>query len=212
MTAALLQEPRWVGAARALVSGCLDLRSDEERIALLEQVCRALGDELYPAFLRVLAEVGRRGDHAARIAVAQALVGALRSGRLPSGRIGGWGGVGSAAPVRSLGPLEYLCVSVNSEEGRDAHSQRQFLQAAEAVMSLVDVHDEARELYCAKLLADAAQPLEGAMTRSTRRAMEAMASAWAGGEGPALAAQRFVEALGASRPGLEPVRAMLAVR
>lgn len=188
MTAALLREPGWAGAARALVSGCIDLHADDDRIALLEQLCRALGSELYPAFLRVLAEVGRRGDHAARAAVARALVAALRSGRLPSGQVGGWGG--AAASVRNLGPLEYLCAAAERGLGLG-----EFVQSAEAVMALVDADDDARQLYCHKLLSDAAQPLEGAMSRNTRRAVEAMATAWAEGQGPALAAQRFVEAL-----------------
>src|SRR5258706_289588 len=45
--AALLSEPRWVLAAQALVDGCVDLPSDEDRVALLAAVCEGLGDELY---------------------------------------------------------------------------------------------------------------------------------------------------------------------
>src|SRR3989442_4921679 len=84
--AALLSEPRWAAAAQALVDGCVDLPGDEDRVALLAAVCEGLGDELYPAFLRLLWTIGLHGDHAARAAVARALVHALRSGRLPSGR------------------------------------------------------------------------------------------------------------------------------
>ncbi len=68
---ALLAEPRWPQAARELISGCVDLPSDDDGVALLESVCLGLGDELYPAFLRLLCEVGRYGDHDARAAVAR---------------------------------------------------------------------------------------------------------------------------------------------
>ena len=87
----LLAEPRWTLAAQALVEGCIDLQNDEDRVALLTTVCERLGDDLYPAFLRVLWTIGERGDHAACAAVARALVHALRTGRLPSGRRGAWG-------------------------------------------------------------------------------------------------------------------------
>src|SRR5262249_29360387 len=86
VASALLAEPRWANAAQALVDGCVDLPNDEDRVALLAAVCEGLGDDLYPAFLRVLAIVGKNGDHGARAAVANALVHALRTGRLPSGR------------------------------------------------------------------------------------------------------------------------------
>src|SRR5918911_488373 len=87
----------------------VDLRGSDDAVAFLEAVCKGLGDELYPAFLRVLCEIGRHGDHAARAAVARTLVQALRSGRLPSGRRAAWGANRWSAGARSLGPLEYLC-------------------------------------------------------------------------------------------------------
>lgn len=111
MASPLLAEPRWAQAAQALVDGCLDLPHDEDRVALLAAVCEGLGDELYPAFLRVLALIGRHGDHAACAAVAGALVHALRTGRLPSGRRGAWG----ADPQR-LAPVAYG--STRSQIGR----------------------------------------------------------------------------------------------
>src|SRR5262245_34047578 len=96
----LRPEPRWLQASQALVEGCLDLPTDEERVALLSTVCERLGDELYPAFLRVLWAIGQHGDHAACAAVANALVHALRTGRLPTGRRAAWG-----ANAAARGPL-----------------------------------------------------------------------------------------------------------
>lgn len=195
MRAALLSEPRWVSAARALISGCVDLRRDDDAVALLELVCRRLGDDLYPAFLRVLAEVGRRGDHVARSAVARALVLALRSGRLPSGRLGTWGAHSDPlrlASGRSLGPLEYLCAWLGQADMPVEQQRREFLDSAEAIMLLVEADDEARALYCEKLQAEANDPLEGAWSRRARDGMKALASAWSRGEPAAVAAQGFV--------------------
>lgn len=203
--AALLCEPRWAQAAQALVDGCIDLPDDESRVALLATVCDALGDELYPAFLRVLWLIGQQGDHAACAAVARALVHALRTGRLPSGRRSAWG---DSAPTpsqsaygrtRCLGPLEYLCAWHSQAEPVRALSAAQFHLAARSVMDLVAACREARLLYCEKLLADADDPLPGALTRQTREALRALAAAWAAGEPAFDASARFVQALPVAR-------------
>ena len=202
----LLPEPRWAQASQALVEGCLDLQSDEDRVALLATVCERLGEDLYPAFLRVLWTIGERGDHAACAAVARALVHALRTGRLPSGRRGAWGATaampsaGFGAP-RSLGPLEYLCAWFAQAEPARALTAAQFHTAACAVMDLIATSDEARALYCEKLLADVEDPIAGALTRQTRHALRELATAWAAGV-PALdASARFLSALPESRDG-----------
>lgn len=211
MRAALLAEPRWLEAARALVTGCVDLRAGDDAVVFLEAVCRGLGDELYPAFLRVLCEVGRHGDHAARAAVARTLVRALRSGRLPSGRRAAWGSnaswpgglggnLGGLGSGRSLGPLEYLCASAADGDGPSALTARDFDLAATSVMALVAADDEARQLYAEHLLACAADPLEGAWPRPARHALRAMADAWWRGAAPAEASARFLAALVDARP------------
>ncbi|NRF67239.1 hypothetical protein HLB44_09615 [Aquincola sp. S2] len=198
---ALLSEPRWAPAAQALVDGCTDLRDDEDRVALLAAVCEGLGDELYPAFLRVLWTVGQHGDHAACAAIARALVHALRTGRLPSGRRSAWG---DSAPtpaqsafgrVRCLGPLEYLCAWHAQADPVRALSSAQFHLAARALMDLVGASAEARALYCEKLLADADDPLPGALTRQTREALRALATAWGQGAPSFEACARFLQAL-----------------
>lgn len=193
----LLAEPRWGLAAQALVDGCIDLANDEDRVALLAAVCEGLGDELYPAFLRVLSLVGQHGDHAARAAVANTLVHALRTGRMPSGRRAAWGAStpGGFASKRSLGPLEYLCAWHAQAEPAQALAAEQFYAAACAVMELVATSREARLLYCEKLLADVDDPISGALTRSTRDALRAMATAWAEGAAAADACVRFLATL-----------------
>lgn len=196
MTATLLPQPRWRDAARALVSGCVDLRSDDEAVTLMQAVCVGLGDELYPAFLRVLCEIGVHGDYAARAAVARTLVRALRSGRLPSGRRAAWGSnLRAGGGGRSLGPLEYLCACAADREHAAALSARDFDLGAQSVMALVAADDDARLLYAAHLRACAEDPLEGALPRSGRHAMRALAQAWLDGAEPAQASAAFLAAL-----------------
>lgn len=204
MASPLLAQPRWAQAAQALVDGCLDLPHDEDRVALLAAVCEGLGDELYPAFLRVLGLIGQHGDHAACAAVAGALVHALRTGRLPSGRRGAWGADPQRlAPVaygstRSLGPLEFLCAWHAQAEPARALDAAQFQAATRTLMDLIATNPDARLLYCEKLLADVDDPIGGAMTRQTRQALRALATAWAGGASAFEACARFVDALPAA--------------
>lgn len=206
MATLLLPEPRWAEAAQALVNGCLDLPNDEDRVALLTAVCEGLGDELYPAFLRVLWTIGQHGDHAACAAVARALVHALRTGRLPSGRRGAWGASAPSSAVsfgnmRNLGPLEYLCAWHAQAEPARAMTAAQFHTAARALMDLIAASPEAHALYCEKLLADVDDPISGALTRQTRHALRALATAWAAGVASFDASARFICALPAAGSG-----------
>ena len=153
----LLAQPRWVQAAQALVEGCIDLPNEEDRVALLVAVCDGLGDELYPAFLRLLWSIGRFGDHAACAAVADTLVHALRTGRMPSGRRNAWGADSSSLAAttyrstRNLGPLEYLCAWHAQAVPERALTAEQFHAAARSLMDLIATSSEARALYCEKL-------------------------------------------------------------
>jgi hypothetical protein len=207
--AALLSEPRWAQAAQALVDGCIDLHDDEDRVSLLAAVCARLGDELYPAFLRLLWTIARVGDHAARAAVADALVHALRTGRLPSGRRSAWGASAEAAKAaaqnyghtRSLGPLEYLCAWHAQAEPAQALTAEQFHTAARSLMDLIGTSAQARLLYCEKLLADVDDPIAGALTRQTRHALRELATAWANGADTFDASARFVSMLAVARDG-----------
>lgn len=205
MSSTLLSNPRWALAAQSLVEGCVDLQNDEDRVALLAAVCEGLGDELYPAFLRVLSLIGQNGDYAARVAVAQAVVHALRTGRLPSGRRSAWG-ASAAAPVdsvfgrtRCLGPIEFLCAWHAQDDSDSGLPAEQFDAAARAVMDLIGASDEARSLYCEKLLADADNPLGGTLRRDTREALRALATAWSKGASSIEASARFLDTLTVAR-------------
>ena len=173
----LKPDPDWSGAAEVLIEGCVYLPTAEERVRWLERLCLSLGDALYPAFLQVLCRIGEHGDASAQKAVADTLVLALQTGRLPSGRHTAWGATHGAA-TRAMGPIEYLCAWHSQPDNRGLLGATAFDRAARAVLGLVSHSDTARRMYCAKLLADAEDPLGGAWSRGTRPALAAMARSW----------------------------------
>lgn len=182
----LKSQPDWLAAAQGLVDGCAALAQPEARIALMESVCSGLGDALYPAFVNLLCHIERHGEPEAQALVADTLVHALSSGRLPSGRLAAWGGalrpVGEGyGHARSLGPIEYLCAWHAQPSGREPLSASAFDAALQPLLRLVGGSRSARALYCAKLRADAQDPLGGSWSRTARQAMLALADAWDGG-------------------------------
>jgi hypothetical protein len=193
----LLAQPRWADAAQALIVGCVDLGPRQDgAIALMETLCIGLGDQLYPAFLRVLAEVNQRGEYAARAAVAQTLAQALCQGRLPSGSRAAWGGHQAGTLRRSLGPIEYLCLAAWPQRGSSELSPEQFQTLASAVMELLDCDAEARMLYAGHLCAVADDPLDGTMPREVRAALRALAQSWRSHPDASQACSAFVASLG----------------
>ncbi|MGM9482141.1 hypothetical protein ACS5PN_13215 [Roseateles sp. NT4] len=195
--AELLAQPRWVDAAQALIGGCVDLGPRQDgAVALMETVCTGLGDQLYPAFLRVLAEVNLRGEYAARAAVAQTLAQALSQGRLPSGSRAAWGSQQPRAQRRSLGPIEYLCLAAWPQQRPAELSPEQFQTLASAVMELLDCDAEARLLYADHLSAVADDPLDGTMPREMRAALRTLAQSWRSDPDASRACSAFVAGLG----------------
>jgi hypothetical protein len=177
--AELLAQPRWVDAAQALISGCVDLGPGQDgAIALMEAVCTGLGDQLYPAFLRVLAEINGRGEYAARAAVAQTLVQALSQGRLPNGSRAAWGAHQPGALRRSLGPIEYLCLAAWPRQGAAELPPEHFQTLASALMDLLDCAPDARNLYADHLAAVADDPLDGTLPREVRTALRDLSQRW----------------------------------
>jgi len=201
MTPELRAEPDWHGAAEVLIEGCAHLPDDEQRVRWMERLALALGDALYPAFLKVLCLVGEQGDAAAQRAVAHALVQALASGRLPAGRQASWGSPSAAASGRPFGPIEYLC-AWHAQGGTQALPAAAFDRTARAVLGLVSHSPAAHQLYRAKLLADADDPLDGSWTRGSRDALKALAQAWRQPGCEAAAVDAFLHTLHGGGSGL----------
>ena len=134
----LRSQPDWSGAAEVLIEGCAHLPTQDERVRWLERVCLSLGDSLYPAFLRVLCLIGEQGDANAQRVVAETLVHALESGRLPSGRHAAWGATSlNAAGFRAMDPIEYLCAWHAQPDGRGALNATAFDRNARVLLGLV---------------------------------------------------------------------------
>ena len=191
--------PDWSAAAEVLIEGCAHLPGEEARVRWLEQLCLSMGDALYPAFLQVLCRIGEHGDAPAQKAVADTLVLALQSGRLPSGRHAAWGASGGSTATRAMGPIEYLCAWHAQPDQRGPLPANAFDRAARAVLGLISHSEAAKQLYCAKLLADADDPLDGSWSRGTRTALRTMTRAWTDGApgqpGAAQAVDAFLQAL-----------------
>lgn len=197
----LRSQPDWEAAAQALINGCAALTTPEQRVRFMDRVCLALGDQLYPAFLRLLCLVSDHGDENAKRAVAQTLVHALSTGRMPSGRLNAWGshaseaGAPATAHTRSLGPIEYLCAWHAQQSGPTPLPVAAFDTAARAVISLVSVDPQAKALYCAKLRQDIDDQLGGSLTRTTRAALSALVSSWEAGDSPDMVVQCLLDQL-----------------
>lgn len=192
--------PDWGAAAQTLINGCTTLATAEQRVRFMDRVCLALGDQLYPAFLKVLCLVSDHGDSEARRAVAQTMVHALSTGRMPSGRLQAWGGHAGdghagGAHTRSLGPIEYLCAWHAQQSGPSPLPAAAFDTAAKAVISLVSSDPQARALYCAKLRQDIDDPLGGSLTRTTRAGLSALVATWESGAPPQAVVQSLLDAL-----------------
>jgi hypothetical protein len=199
-TPRLLTEPDWGAATQTLINGCGTLVNPEQRVRFMDRVCFSLGDQLYPAFLKLLCMVNDHGDETARQAVAQTLVHALSTGRMPSGRLNAWGGYAiegrsAAGHTRSLGPIEYLCAWHAQQSGEDPLPAAAFDNAAKSVVALVSTDPQAQALYCAKLRQDIDDPLGGSLTRSTRAGLSALVAAWEKGDPPETVVQSLLSAL-----------------
>lgn len=207
----LRAEPDWAGAAQTLIDGCANLAQPHDRLLLLDDVCSALGDELYPALLHLLYVIGARGTPEAQRAVAGTLVDGLMSGRLPSGRLAAWGAAASpdrASGTRSLGPIEYLCAWYAQTDGHGAGrtplTADAFDRSLRALLGLVGHDPRAARLYADKLRADAADPLGGTLSRGTRHALRQLADAWDGPGHEQRAVDAFLDAQQGS--GLDHLR------
>jgi len=195
----LSNDPDWHAAAQSLIEACTVVDSNEQRVRLLEKLCLDLGENLYPAFLNILCVIAEYGDQKVQSLVAQTLVHALSTGRLPSGKLASWGSRGHVdnllGQTRSLGPLEYLCAWYAQPSGDSQLSADAFYKIAYKLVSLISVEPKAKALYCAKLRADVNDPIEGALSRPTRQALDEMIQAWENDKSPEDIVSCFQQAL-----------------
>ncbi|MES9938943.1 MAG: hypothetical protein ABW104_04125 [Candidatus Thiodiazotropha sp. 6PLUC2] len=155
----------------------------DQRIGLMEKLCLGLGDELYPAFLKILCLVGKNGDQESKQLITETLVQSLLTGRLPSGRMSAWGAESNSGnslfgQTRSLGPIEYIFTWYAQPSGRTPLPVQGFHKAATELVELISSNPKAKQLYCTKLSADIEDPLDGSLSRKSRIAIGSFVEAW----------------------------------
>jgi len=200
--------PRWEAAAQRLVSALGEQPDDDASSRLLERIATRFGDARYLAFVQLLCAVQHFGDAVARRRLADALAGALARHRLPAGQIPAWGApslpvyrpgsglprAGQLSGARRLGPIEYLCASLTQSGGAAASPGDDVEFALRCVIELVGASPRAVELYTARLVVHADDPLQGTLNRRTRDVLRAIAGLWRAGESPERVVRRGLAA------------------
>lgn len=199
-TFTLKPSPNWHYAAQDLVDSLQVLHTATDKITLLESVCVQLGDSLYPAFLQILYSLERNEDSTSTDVVATTLVDCIRTGRLPSGRLPAWGSssvIGDTAfgQTRVLGPIEYACAWYAQGGTAQALTRLQFTQIINSLLRLVGANTTAKDHYCQKLQGDIDDPIGGALSNTTRDALQALITQWQRDDKPILAIDAFISAL-----------------
>ncbi|MET0026427.1 MAG: hypothetical protein ABW101_02220 [Candidatus Thiodiazotropha sp.] len=196
----LRTHPDWHQAAQLLVDGCHGLEQRDQRVDLMESICLGLGESLYPAFLKLLGLIGSKGNGATQSLITDTLVQALLTGRLPSGHLTAWGmskfpGERHFGQTRSLGPVEYLLTWYAQPSGKGPLPIQVFINTSTDLLHLISSNEDAKNLYCKKLLADIEDPLDGALSSKTRYAMGIFVERWMNGEDTSNILESFVDAL-----------------
>lgn len=194
---AIRPDADWIAAGENLVNGLAALPDEELRLRLLQQCCADLGDQLYPAFLKILCAIGRFGDAGARALTASVLARALATARLPSGRMAAWGARPAAAggKARSFGPIEFICVWHMDQGGETPLDEETFATAARLLITLISASPEAASAYAGKLRQDVEEPLEGAYSRASRQLLNVFAESLDQGLAPDETLQRVLVAI-----------------
>ncbi len=185
-------EPDWAGAAQALVSALEAQPTADGRVEVVDACREDLGEAVYPAFIKLLAAVARFGDAPARALAADAFAHALATSKLPSARVPAFGGGGLSllgggglrTHLRSVGPIEYLCLWARRDLANEPLDADAFETALGWLLRLFDASPRAAVLYQAKLAADVESPVEGLHDRDSRALVRALLDAWEAG-GPA---------------------------
>jgi len=159
----------------------------EYRLGILKRLARRLGENGYPAFLKLMAIIAESDDEAAKKAIADAFVLALNRMDSPSGHLTSWGapqGRAGGAPRRQLGPIEFLTAWYAQRTQLPQLDETRYVEVLALLIEICNRNADLRRLYAAKLSADSRNELEGAYTRVTCDALAAIAQAWTGDASP----------------------------
>lgn len=203
----LRSNPDLLGSAQALLDALTQPSNADLRSAVLNRVAKQLGDEWYPAFIKIACVIGESDDEAAKRVLADSLAQAMKKGDLPSGSLTSWGvsdewmpppaGVPRsffrAAPRRSLGPIEYLSSWHSQSTNRAPLSDDVYRTSLTSLLQLFNASPAAARIYQIKLQSDSINELEGTFTAITRARLSTIASLWSQGILPAEIAWRVVQ-------------------
>ena len=199
-------DPDFIGGTRVLLEALRIHANIDARVAILNGVAKRLGDENYPAFIKIVCVIGESADTYAKQLLAESLAHAMRKGELPSGSLTSWGvstnwiaaasGVpGSffrSAPRRNLGPIEYLSSWHSQPTNRPGLTDDVYRMALASLLHLFNASPSAARAYQTKLAADSLNELEGTFTAMTRARLAAIAALWDEGCAPEEIARRIV--------------------
>ena len=199
--------PDLLGGAQALLDALAQQPSADLRSAVLNRVARQLGDEWYPAFIKIACVIGESEDEPAKRLLADSLSHAMKKGNLPSGSLTSWGVSGDwipapagvpqsffrAAPRRSLGPIEYLSSWHSQSTNRAPLSDDVYRTSLASLLELFNASPAAARVYQTKLQADSVNELEGTFTSITRARLSTISSLWSQGVPPSEIAWKVVQ-------------------
>jgi hypothetical protein len=205
----LRPDPDLLGSARALLQALANNPAPEARASILNRVAKRLGDEWYPAFIKIACVIGESDDEPAKRLLADTLAYAMKKGDLPSGSLTSWGvsvdwpannlaaslpgSFFRAAPRRNLGPIEYLSSWHSQSTNRTPLSDDVYRTALTSLLQLFNASPAAAGVYQSKLQTDSVIGLEGTYTTITRQRLATIAALWAEAVSPEEIAWRVVQ-------------------
>ncbi len=199
--------PRWEAAAQRLVSALAAQSDNPSRSRLLERIATRFGQGHYLSFVQLLCAVDQFGDASARALVADAIAGAVASGRMPSGSVPAWGAPRPGPAIapdrfggvpggggRQLGPIEFVCAALLQPGISPAAGSADAEFALRRLLALLNASPRAAGLYAARLQSSADDPMEGTLSLRTRATLGALAAYWRAGDPPDRVVRRALAA------------------
>jgi len=195
---ALADTPDWVGAAEDLLSSFLSLDNIDDRLEVMDAVCRRLEQGLYPAFLHILFIIEQHASENEKLLVTSTFLHALHNDRLPEGRIPAWGadtaytnsGFGHG---RSLGPLEFTCAWFSQPGGLPQLSAQEFETITSSFIRLFSITPDIRKNYCERLIRVSEDTISGSLSSTTRIALRRIAERWREGAAAPDLARMYID-------------------
>lgn len=191
-------------AARAFAAGLRDADGESEVHRFLRHLNSELGDEHFPALIKLVCIIGQSSDVRAKQVLSHGLATTLKRGDMPSGSVSAWGSAGLAErpsssvagdgrPRHRLDPIEYLCAWYAQTTHHSLLSKDVFRQSVHDVVSVFDHSPDEARLYREKLAADISALPEGALNRRARDSIKRILHSWEAGESAAAIAQAALQ-------------------